>query len=313
MHKYDETLHNLQAQCARKKRLEAELTELRTQQADYTARVRALEETFQEEQADVARLERRSLSALFYQAIGKMEEKLTKEQREAYAARMKYQAAAAELSGIEADLRRCQAELQALQGCEGQYTALLEEKTRAVKAAGGAAAAEILRLEARLAYLDSQTRELQEAMAAGQDALGTADQILESLNSAEGWGTWDLVGGGLLTDLMKHGHLDDAQAAVSHLQSQLRRFKTELADVTIRADFQVNIDGFLRMADYFFDGIFADWAVLDRIQNSQAQVQETRNQIGRVLDYLRTQMDAAAAEQSELRASLAQLVTSVSL
>ena len=313
MHKYDETLHNLQAQCARKKRLEAELTELRTQQADYAARVRALEETFQEEQADVERLERRSLSALFYQAIGKMEEKLTKEQREAYAARMKYQAAAAELSGIEADLRRCQAELQALQGCEGQYAALLEKKTRAVKAAGGTAAAEILRLEARLAYLDSQTRELQEAMAAGQDALGTTDQILESLNSAEGWGTWDLVGGGLLTDLMKHGHLDDAQAAVSHLQSQLRRFKTELADVTIRADFQVNIDGFLRMADYFFDGIFADWAVLDRIQNSQAQVQETRNQIGRVLDYLRTQMDAAAAEQSELRASLAQLVTSVPL
>ena len=313
MHKYDETLHNLQAQCARKKRLEAELTELRTQQADYAARVRALEETFQEEQADVERLERRSLSALFYQAIGKMEEKLTKEQREAYAARMKYQAAAAELSGIEADLRRCQAELQALQGCEGQYAALLEKKTRAVKAAGGTAAAEILRLEARLAYLDSQTRELQEAMAAGQDALGTTDQILESLNSAEGWGTWDLVGGGLLTDLMKHGHLDDAQDAVSHLQSQLRRFKTELADVTIRADFQVNIDGFLRMADYFFDGIFADWAVLDRIQNSQAQVQETRNQIGRVLDYLRTQMDAAAAEQSELRASLAQLVTSVPL
>lgn len=313
MHKYDETLHNLQAQCARKKRLEAELTELRTQQADYAARVRALEETFQEEQADVARLERRSLSALFYQAIGKMEEKLTKEQREAYAARMKYQAAAAELSGIEADLRRCQAELQALQGCEGQYAALLEKKTRAVKAAGGTAAAEILRLEARLAYLDSQTRELQEAMAAGQDALGTTDQILESLNSAEGWGTWDLVGGGLLTDLMKHGHLDDAQDAVSQLQSQLRRFKTELADVTIRADFQVNIDGFLRMADYFFDGIFADWAVLDRIQNSQAQVQETRNQIGRVLDYLRAQMDAAAAEQSELRASLAQLVTSVPL
>ena len=313
MHKYDETLHNLQAQCARKKRLEAELTELRTQQADYAARVRALEETFQEEQADVERLERRSLSALFYQAIGKMEEKLTKEQREAYAARMKYQAAAAELSGIEADLRRCQAELQALQGCEGQYAALLEKKTRAVKAAGGTAAAEILRLEARLAYLDSQTRELQEAMAAGQDALGTTDQILESLNSAEGWGTWDLVGGGLLTDLMKHGHLDDAQDAVSQLQSQLRRFKTELADVTIRADFQVNIDGFLRMADYFFDGIFADWAVLDRIQNSQAQVQETRNQIGRVLDYLRTQMDAAAAEQSELRASLAQLVTSVPL
>ena len=196
MHKYDETLHNLQAQCARKKRLEAELTELRTQQADYTARVRALEETFQGRAGGCCAPGAAEPLGALLSGHRKDGGKLTKEQREAYAARMKYQAAAAELSGIEADLRRCQAELQALQGCEGQYTALLEEKTRAVKAAGGAAAAEILRLEARLAYLDSQTRELQEAMAAGQDALGTTDQILESLNSAEGWGTWDLVGGG---------------------------------------------------------------------------------------------------------------------
>lgn len=313
MHDFDDKLRDLQAQCARRKRLEAEVRELRAQREDYAARAQELEQIFQNEQADVERLERRSLSALFYQTIGKIEEKYAKEQREAMAARMKYQAAALELSGIEADLSRCEAELRTLMDCETQYALLLEEKTRAVKSAGGAATAEVLRLEARLADLDSQMRELQEAMAAGQDALGTTDQILGSLNSAEGWGTWDLVGGGLLTDLIKHGHLDDAQAAVSHLQSQLRRFKTELADVTVRADFQVNIDGFLRMADYFFDGIFADWAVLDRIENSQAQVQETRAQIGRVLDYLRTRMSSAAAEQTELHAALAQLVASVPL
>lgn len=313
MYNFDEKLRDLQEQCARRKRLEAEVRELRAQREDYAARARELEQAFLNEQADVERLERRRLSALFYQTIGKIEEKYAKEQREAMAARMKYQAAALELSRIEADLSRCEAELQALKDCETQYALLLEEKTRAVKAAGGAAAAEVLRLEGRLADLDSQMRELQEAMAAGQDALANTDQILESLNSAEGWGTWDLVGGGLLTDLIKHGHLDDAQAAVSRLQSQLRRFKTELADVTVRADFQVNIDGFLRMADYFFDGIFADWAVLDRIQNSQAQVQGTRAQIGQVLDYLRTQMDTAAAEQSELRTSLKQLVASVPL
>ena len=73
------------------------------------------------------------------------------------------------------------------------------------------------------------------------------------------------MGGGLIADLAKHSRLDDAQASVEYLQSQLRAFRTELADVTISADFQVNIDGFLRVADYVFDGIFADWAVLDRI------------------------------------------------
>ena len=177
-----------------------------------------------------------------------MDEKLTQERQEAYAARVRYDAAARELAGAEEDLARCQAELDVLSGCEERYAALLREKTQAVKAAGGAVAEQILRMEERDAYLESQERELGEASAAGQSALATADEILESLSSAEGWGTWDLVGGGLIADLAKHSKLDEAQAAVEYLQSQLRAFRTELADVTISADFQVNIDGFLRFA-----------------------------------------------------------------
>ena len=164
-----------------------------------------------------------------------------------------------------------------------------------------------------LAYdaLQDFIEEKKEALDAGQDALTTADQIAASLDSAEGWGTWDLLGGGLVADLAKHGHLDDAQASVEYLQSQLRRFKTELADVTIAADFQVNIDGFLRVADYLFDGIFADWAVLDQIHASQEQVQNTRDQICRVLDYLRTMLQQTAAERADIQRKVEGLVGSV--
>ena len=308
MSRYDEQLKTLQAQCARKKKLEAAAAELRNQQEDYTARARELEQVFRKEQADVDRLEGRSLSAFFYSVVGRMDEKLTREQQEAYAARVKYDAAARELAGIQADLRRCEAELEGLKGCEARCAAVLEEKAQALKASGGPAAMDILRLEERMAYLDGQERELKEACAAGEAALATADQIADNLDSADGWGTWDLLGGGLISDLAKHSHLDDAQAAVEQLQSQLRRFKTELADVTIQADFQISIDGFLRMADYLFDGIFADWAVLNRIHQSQTQVQDTRAQICRVLEHLRSLLSDAASEQAELRARLRQLV-----
>lgn len=216
-----------------------------------------------------------------------------------------------ELAGVEEDLGRCQAELDTLGDCETRYAALLREKTEAVKAAGGAVAEQILGLEERSAYLENQERELQEASTAGQNALATTDQILESLNSAENWGTWDLVGGGLIADLAKHSRLDDAQASVEYLQSQLRAFRTELADVTINADFQVNIDGFLRVADYVFDGIFADWAVLDRINQAQAQVESTRAQICAVLDHLQQMMGQAEEERVELQQEIERLVSSV--
>lgn len=311
MNHYDEQLRELQAQCTRKKKLEASAAELRTQRDTYRLRAQELEQSFQQEQADVDRLEGRSLSAFFYNVIGKMDEKLTQEKQEAYAARVKYDAAARELAGIEEDLHRCEAELESLQGCESRYEAVLKEKIQAVKKAGGDVAEQILKLEERTAYLESQKRELEEAISAGRAALTTADQIAGSLDSAEGWGTWDLFGGGLISDLAKHSHLDDAQASVEFLQSQLRRFKTELSDVTISADFQVNIDGFLRVADYLFDGIFADWTVLDQIHQSQAQIQNTRSQICNVMDYLQTLMDKTETEKADLRHEIEQLVDSV--
>lgn len=304
-------LKALWEQVAEKKVVDAKYQELQAQRKTVAQRVRQLEKVKQSEQADVDRLERGSLAAFFYQMVGRMDEKLDKEQQEAYAARVRYDAAARELAGAEEDLARCQAELGTLDGCEEQYAALLREKTQAVKAAGGAAAEQILRMEEREAYLESQERELGEASAAGQSALATADGILESLSSAEGWGTWDLIGGGLIADLAKHSRLDEAQAAVEYLQSQLRAFRTELADVTISADFQVNIDGFLRFADYVFDGIFADWAVLDRINQAQAQVEDTRAQICAVLDRLGQMADQAERERAGLRQEIEGLVSSV--
>ena len=140
--------------------------------------------------------------------------------------------------------------------------------------------------------------------------MAMADGILRSLESAEGWATWDLFGGGLVADLVKHGHLDEAQAAVEDLQIQLGRFRTELADVTIQADVQVSIDGFLRFADYFFDGLFADWAVLDQIVRSQEQVRQTWTQIDGVLTRLEALRQAAERERADLTARRDALIRS---
>ncbi len=309
MNYYDDKLRELLSQCARKKKLEASLTELSRQRDMYAQRVGELEGQLREEQEDVDKLEGRTLSAFFYSAIGKKDEKLTEERRQAYAARAKYQAALRELDGAQEDLRLCQEELDTLGDCESRYAQVLKEKTQAVKDAGGSTAQEILTREERAAYLESQRRELREAIDAGDAALDTADQTLYCLDCAEDWGTWDLMGGGLLFDMAKHSRLDEAQDYLERLQSQLRRFKTELADVTISTDFQVNIDGFLRFADYFFDGIFADWAVLDRIRQSLEQMEAVRGQIRQLLYDLQDMESAAAKEQAQLQQEIEQLVS----
>lgn len=306
---YNDELRRLFAEVAEQKRLNAELSDLQDQRRALMDKARELEGKKIQEQADVDKLEGRSLAAFFYNVVGKMDEKLTKEREEAYAAAVKWDAAQKELAAVEGAIGQRKEALARLAGCEKRYASLKAEKLAAMKAEGGPDADAVMELEERIAYLENQKREIREAMSAGRNALGITDNILSSLDSADGWNTWDMFGGGgIITHVAKHGHLDDAQGMVEDLQVALRRFKTELADVTIHADMQVNIDGFLRFTDWFFDGIFADWAVRDRISQSQSQVSDARRKIESVLTRLDGMHSNAELEQRKAQAEIDALV-----
>lgn len=310
---YDERAQELQRQVSRKAHLDAVLTQLCSQREALKQKIALLESVKIKEQTDVDKLEGGSLFAFFYGVIGRKDEKLTKEREEAYAAAVKYDAAVRELTCVEEDIQRKEAERRSLMGCEQRYAKLMEEKAAAIKASGSAAGTEILHLEEKLSQLDDQKRETREAIRAGEQAWDTVQEVLRSLNSAEDWSTWDMLGGGLLVDLAKHEKLDEAQWEIERLQVQLRRFRTELADVTIYADMQVELGGFMRFADWFFDGLFVDWAVRDHIHRSQEQVFQIKDQVEAALDRLRAMLDQAELEQLQIREKLDELILETSV
>ena len=289
---YNEQLQKLQEKAAQKKSVEAKLRELKAQKDELNNRVNVFKKTMKREQADVDRLERTSLSSVFYAMLGKKEEMLDKEKVEAYAAKVKCDSAVEELKVLEDDLQQREAQLRDLIDCEQQYHALLQEKREAIKATDSLDAERIIQIEQQIAEQKNHKKEIKEAISAGTLALGAAISIVSSLDSAQSWGTYDLVNGGLIAGMAKHSYLDEAQNKVITLQSQLRKFKTELTDVTIHAEMKVNVDGFLRFADYFYDGLFADWAVLDRIGRSKSSVMAVRTKIESALSKLK-RMDAA--------------------
>ncbi len=283
---YDDTLIGLQQAVALRPQLEKKLWELQDQRRAYDRNVISLRVAFRKEQEDVEKLEGRSLANYFFQVIGKLDEKIDQERQKAYAAKVKLDAAERELAGIEEDIQALQSQLAELRIAKARYIEELERKRIALRSSGTPEGERILEIEQKIGALEAQKREIKEAVSAGYSAKGTADRILSQLDSADGWNTWDMLGGGIITHMAKHSHLDEAQDLVQELQSKLRRFKTELADIQISADLQVNIDGFLRFADYFFDGLFADWAVGDRISQSQSSVQRTKDQISQMLNKL---------------------------
>lgn len=308
MKDHDPELAALREKLARKAKLEAMTASLHAQLAKLRAEEQRLDHVRRKEQSEVERLEKASLASFFYALAGKKEEKLDRETAEAYAATLKHSAARRQAEAAVQELRALKEELSGLAGVEAHYERAFAAKAEAVKAVDPAHGAEICRIEEQLGRITAQDREIDEAITAGGAALAQISVIEGELDSAESWGTWDLLGGGLIADLAKHSHLDSAQAQVDRLQGLLGRYRTELADVAVAAEVQAQIDGFLRFADYFFDGLFADWAVLKRIRGSQEQISSVRSQVENVQRTLAGIKASLRAEAGRLKERLSEIV-----
>ena len=296
MTNYREQLKDLQQKYYQKSHLENLVADLEQQYEDLKKKVFLYEAQMNQEQADVDKLEGRSLSAFFAGLRGNKEERLDKERQEARAARVKYDMAVLERNAVEDDLRRRKEELADLETIPAQREALLTQWAQAVKAMGGPTGKAVLDLEERVAWCEGQRREIREALAAGQEALTAADNILESLSTAEDWGTMDMFGGGFLSTMFKHEAIDEAQGKVEGLQFALRKFKTELVDVSIQAELNFTLDNFTQFADFFFDNIFTDWAVQDEINRAQVRVRQVKSEIQAVQEKL-SQQDSQRQEE----------------
>lgn len=232
------------------------------------------------EQADVDRLNRRSLAALFYAVTGQKAGKLAAEG----ARRWRPRCGAMRLCA--GSRPRCGPAPHGRGAVRSfRLRAPLCGDARAEKAGdphgGRRGCRRIDRLENELSACANVKREAEEAIEAGRRARGAAESVLGALDSAEGWGH---VGsgrrrarGGL------HQARPDRQARRGRLKCcrcRLRRFSAELSGRQgVRR--YAGVRGRLHAADFFFDDFVSAWMVLDRVGRSKAQVEQVRQQIAR--------------------------------
>lgn len=129
--------------------------------------------------------------------------------------------------------------------------------------------------------------EVQEAIYAGEKALRSLQMAREKLNSARNWGIADLFGGGFFMDMMKHSKLSSASAYLDDAKRDLHVFQRELRDVQVPMNFGVEIGEFLSFADFFFDGLVADYLVQSKISEARDQVEEAIFHVSRLLNELK--------------------------
>ncbi|KFN09188.1 hypothetical protein [Paenibacillus macerans] len=205
---------------------------------------------------------------------------------------------------MEQQIAQLERQWQEVRNWKTAYTRVFQEKERQVLAQNE----ELAELADRRAELSVQLKELEEAILAGQSVQSDLSAAEDDLHSAKNWGTYDMLGGGMLSTHIKHNRIDEAMDHIYQAQRSLARFEAELRDVGGGLPVEMEISGMLTFADYFFDGLIADWLVQGRIQDTLAQVEQKQSEVGRLMQKLDAAQRKAESELAELTRKYVRIV-----
>lgn len=307
LHELNQELAQIQEKQWARQRLQRMVESAQERLARERRQLEALEAALEKEGADLEKLEGLSLAGLFYTVLGEKEIKLKKERQEFLSVKLKAEQSRQVVAALEQELAALARQLQPLGDLDAQVQALLAQKAEVLAAEKPETAEQVEALWQAETEAERQRQELREAIGAGKELLQELVAVVELLKSAEGWGTFDLIGGGILSTSVKHSKLDQARARMPQIQSLLARFKDELDDLG-QGVMVEELAPFDRLADFFLDGLIFDWMVQKKIRRSLEQTESVKSAVEGLLSDLRRELKATQERAAELRAEREALV-----
>ncbi len=122
------------------------------------------------------------------------------------------------------------------------------------------------------------------AIEKGERAKACLEEAERALDSASGWGLFDIFGGGTITTLVKHSRIEKARNLIYESKQYLWEFRREIAAAS---DCNIEIGMLLTFADFFWDGLLADILVQSKISEAKRQVSSAIRELDRALSRLR--------------------------
>lgn len=294
-------LEQVRQKLDRARKLSAVMEDLKAQHEE---RKRAAEDALKvlyREQEDVEELERLSFASFLARIRGEQAERLDQERREAVAAKARYDAARRDLEDLEARFQAAQKERAGLEGLRGRWKALMEEKEELLCQAGGERAKRLIQIGCDLDSLGAQIRELDEAICAGKDVGYALDQMIGQLDSAAGWGTWDILGGGMLATMAQ---------AWTYERCAKRGFPSPTGHKPLSAPSWPTCPSSgcptfrwgssLPLRTISSGRLFVDLYIQDKIGTARRSAEETAAQVEDLLSQLRRERDRTAERAAEL-------------
>lgn len=310
LNELNERLAIAKANVRQKDKLRSMLSSAQESLAKTSKNRKKLKANLKKEKSDVDALEGLSLTGFFHSMLGSKEQRLEKERQQLAAAILKHEQADHMVQDLLIELQRLGDELAALEDADTTYEKLLLEKEAHLAETQSETAQTLTELTQQIADLTVDEKELAEATTAGTSALTALRSVLGTLDSASNWGTLDLFGGGMITTMVKHSRMDDAKTQARSAQRKLLRFQEELADADQRLQVSLEVDGFAKFADFFFDGLIADWVMQSKIDKAKMECSWTITKVESVIRKCQKRLKSVELEVSKLRQSKQELIES---
>ena len=298
------SLRDLKARADRAQKVQRMIREFEDQLIDLEDEVDRLGQDLDREEADVERLKNMGFSRFLAGVTGNYYDRLDKEEQEAIEAAIVYQQAVDRVDDVRFQIDKLKQEEEECRISEMEYKRRFAEKQREATSQPGKTADTLRMLQEQMDISKRNQREIEEAQAAGVTAREALQSIAGSLNSAAGWGVFDMVGGGIIATMIKHSHIDEAKRQVARAESELRRFQSELLDIRISGPAEIQIDGFSKFADFFYDGFFMDFFMQAKINSARENVNNVIAQVDGVLSQLGNMMQLELNAQNQMQVKI---------
>lgn len=298
---YDEKLQVLQERVQRKAYLIPRLEELKKQKKELEPKLKVLEIYAHNESVDVENLENKTLTSVFYDIIGKKEEKLEKERAEANEWILKRDAAKREFEDVNFEIEKYESELPSLENCEREYVEALDSKLDLIRKTGVVDVDYRAILLEKISFCDNKIQKINEACEIIENAVNILNETIDELNSAELWGEFDMFGRGKIADIKKYDHIGNAETLLFNLKKEISKLKIQIEDINIVVDIDVGLSEFSDTSDWIFDNIFTASNFLDNVDDSKQSVRKAIEQIKRIKTSLENLKDEKAIELTKLQ------------
>ena len=229
-----------------------------------------LQSQLKKETTDYVKIEGLSIKKLLKLFSEDYEEMMDKEYREMKIAHYKHDALLEHMKSSQDEIANITELLGQYENMETAYNALLNAKRNWLTQNGIMV---VENYESHIRNFECRQKELEEALTSCKTLISSLSSARDDLASAKGWGMFDTLGDGLISDNVKLDQLKRVSQYILDASEKAKRLTSELSDLKPYFDFEiVEIDALSKTYDIFFDQIFLDSAIQKQIEDAHQKI-----------------------------------------